>query len=47
MWITRLSDRFLSSGVDCDEKNVAEGNRPEVSVWADEGMLRQTLFNLL
>jgi len=33
---------------DCEEKNVVlEVTGPEVSVWADEGMLRQTLFNLL
>lgn len=33
---------------DCEEKNVTlKATGPEVSVWADEGMLRQTLFNLL
>ncbi|HOC70078.1 MAG TPA: ATP-binding protein [Candidatus Hydrogenedentes bacterium] len=33
---------------DCEEKNVVlEATGPRLSVWADEGMLRQTLFNLL
>jgi len=33
---------------DCEEKNVTlKATGPKVSIWADEGMLRQTLFNLL
>lgn len=45
---TLIRSVFEVLAVDCDEKNVAlKATGPQVSVWADEGMLRQTLFNLL